>query len=70
VPYVPVDSHEQRTLVLTAFPAEADAMLSHTALDPNPVVVAERRHFYLGSVRGRKVIVPVVPEECTIRSGD
>ncbi len=32
-------------------------MLSHTALDPNPVVVAERRHFYLGSVRGRKVIV-------------
>jgi nucleoside phosphorylase len=57
VPYVPVDSHEQRTLVLTAFPAEADAMLSHTTLDPNPVVVAERRHFYLGSVRGRKVIV-------------
>jgi nucleoside phosphorylase len=57
LPDVTVDSSEQRTLVLTAFPAEADAMLSHTALDPNPVVVAERRHFYLGSVRGRKVIV-------------
>jgi nucleoside phosphorylase len=57
VPYVPVDSSKQRTLVLTAFPAEADAMLSHATLDPNPVVVAERRHFYLGLVRGRKVIV-------------
>jgi nucleoside phosphorylase len=57
LPTVTPDSSEPRTLVLTAFPAEADAMLSHTTLDPNPVVVAERRHFYLGSVRGRKVIV-------------
>jgi nucleoside phosphorylase len=57
LPNVTLDSSEQRTLVLTAFPAEADAILSHTTLDPNPVVVAERRHFYLGSVRGRKVIV-------------
>lgn len=46
-----------RTLVLTAFPAEADAVLSHTTLDPDPVVVADRRRFYLGSVGGKKVIV-------------
>ena len=48
---------EQRTLVLSAFPAEADAVLSHTTLDPNPVVVADRRHFYLGTMSGKKVIV-------------
>lgn len=48
---------EQRTLVLSAFPAEADAVLSHTTLDPNPVVVAHRRHFYLGTIAGKKVIV-------------
>ena len=48
---------EQRTLVLSAFPAEADAVLAHTALDPSPVVVADRRHFYLGKVGGKKVIV-------------
>src|SRR6516225_9786045 len=48
---------EQRTLVLSAFPAEADAVLSHTTLDRDPVVVADRRHFYLGSIRGKKVIV-------------
>jgi nucleoside phosphorylase len=48
---------EQRTLVLSAFPAEADAVLSRTTLDPNPVVVADRRHFYLGTMSGQKVIV-------------
>ncbi|MEE6138869.1 hypothetical protein SKC41_21380 [Mycobacterium sp. 050128] len=52
-----VDSSEQRTLVLTAFPVEADEVLSHTTLDLDPVVVADRRHFYLGSIRGKKVIV-------------
>src|SRR6202008_475709 len=57
VPNVTPDSCEQRTLVLSAFPAEADAVLSHTTLDPNPVVVADRRHFYLGSIGGKKVIV-------------
>jgi adenosylhomocysteine nucleosidase len=57
VPTVTPDSCEQRTLVLSAFPAEADAVLSHTTLDPNPVVVADRRHFYLGSISGKKVIV-------------
>jgi nucleoside phosphorylase len=46
-----------RTLVLAAFPAEAEAVLSHTTLDPDPVVVADRRRFYLGSVGGKKVIV-------------
>lgn len=46
-----------RTLVLAAFPAEADAVLSHTTLDPNPVVAVDRRHFYLGSISGKKVIV-------------
>lgn len=56
-PDVTVDSSEQRTLVLTAFPVEADEVLSHTTLDLDPVVVADRRHFYLGSIRGRKVIV-------------
>jgi nucleoside phosphorylase len=48
---------EQRTLLLSAFPAEADAVLSHTTLDPDPVVVADRRHFYLGAISGKKVIV-------------
>jgi nucleoside phosphorylase len=48
---------EQRTLVLSAFPAEADAVLSHTTLDPDPVVVADRRHFYLGTMSGKQVIV-------------
>jgi nucleoside phosphorylase len=56
-PTVTADPCEQRTLVLSAFPAEADAVLSHTTLDPNPVVVADRRHFYLGSISGKKVIV-------------
>jgi nucleoside phosphorylase len=50
-------THQQRTLVLSAFPAEADAVLSRTVLDPDPVVVADRRHFYLGSIGGKKVIV-------------
>lgn len=47
----------RRTLVLSAFPAEADAVLSHTTLDPDPVVIADRRHFYLGAIAGTKVIV-------------
>lgn len=48
---------ERRTLVLSAFPGEADAVLSHTALDPDPVAIAEGRHFYLGAIAGKKVIV-------------
>ena len=43
--------------MLSAFPAEADALLSHTTLDADPVVVCDRRHFYLGTMSGRKVIV-------------
>jgi nucleoside phosphorylase len=56
-PHVTMDSCEQRTLVLSAFPAESDAVLSHTMLERHPVVVADRRHFYLGSIGGKKVIV-------------
>lgn len=48
---------ERRTLVLSAFPAEADAVLSHTVLDRRPVVRADHRHFYLGSIAGKKVVV-------------
>lgn len=48
---------ERRSLLLSAFPAEADAVLSHTTLDPDPVVVCDRRHFYLGTMSGNKVIV-------------
>jgi nucleoside phosphorylase len=48
---------ERRTLVLSAFPAEADAVLSHTVLDRDPVVRVDRRRFYLGSIGGKKVIV-------------
>jgi nucleoside phosphorylase len=56
----PVDAQttsETRTLVLTAFPAEADAVLARTTLDPNPSVVVDGQHFYLGSLGGKKVIV-------------
>jgi nucleoside phosphorylase len=56
-PGVTTDPCEQRTLVLSAFPAESDAVLSHTTLERHPVVVADRRHFYLGSISGKKVIV-------------
>jgi len=48
---------EQRTLILAAFPAEADAILARTTLDPNPTVVVDGRHYYLGSIGGKKVIV-------------
>jgi nucleoside phosphorylase len=54
---VTTDPREQRTLVLSAFPAEADAVLSHTTLDRHPVVSADRRRFYLGTIGGQKVIV-------------
>ncbi|HYZ68645.1 MAG TPA: 5'-methylthioadenosine/S-adenosylhomocysteine nucleosidase [Mycobacterium sp.] len=47
----------QRTLILSAFPAEADAVLARTTLDPNPSVVENGRHFYLGTLGGKKVIV-------------
>ncbi|WP_083178209.1 5'-methylthioadenosine/S-adenosylhomocysteine nucleosidase family protein [Mycobacterium scrofulaceum] len=48
---------ERRTLVLSAFPGEADAVLSHTTLDPDPVAIVDGRHFYLGAIAGKKVIV-------------
>lgn len=48
---------EQRTLILTAFPAEADAILARTTMDANPTVAVDGRHFYLGTMSGKKVIV-------------
>jgi nucleoside phosphorylase len=48
---------ERRTLILTAFPAEADAVLARTTLDPNPSVVVDGRHFYLGQMGDKLVIV-------------
>jgi nucleoside phosphorylase len=48
---------EQRTLVLTAFPAEADAILARTMLAENPVAVVDDRHYYLGTLGGKKVVV-------------
>jgi nucleoside phosphorylase len=48
---------EKRTLVLNAFPAEADAILARTTLDKSPVVVVDGRHYYLGTLGGKKVIV-------------
>ena len=58
----PVDAQttsqtKQRTLILSAFPAEADAILARTTLDPNPSVVVDGHHFYLGTLSGKKVIV-------------
>jgi nucleoside phosphorylase len=56
----PVDAQttsETRTLILSAFPAEADAILARTTLDPNPSVVVDGHHFYLGTLGGKKVIV-------------
>jgi nucleoside phosphorylase len=48
---------EQRTLVLTAFPAEADAILARSTLDENPVVVIDGTHYYRGTLGGKTVIV-------------
>jgi len=44
----PVDAQttsETRTLILSAFPAEADAILARTTLDPNPTVVIDGHRF-------------------------
>ena len=48
---------EQRTLILSAFPAEADAILARTTLDSKPSVVVDGHHFYFGSLGGKKVVV-------------
>ncbi len=56
----PVDAQttsETRTLILSAFPAEADAILARTTLDPNPTVVVDGHRFYLGTLGGEEVIV-------------
>lgn len=54
---VTMSTCEQRTLVLTAFPAEADAVLAHTLLEPNPIGVYDRQYYYRGSIAGKKVLV-------------
>jgi nucleoside phosphorylase len=56
-PDLQASAPQRRTLVLTAFPAEADAVLARTTLDPDPSVVVDGRHFYLGEMGGKKVIV-------------
>ena len=48
---------QQRTLVLTALPVEADDILARTTLAPDPTVVVDGRHFYLGTLGGKPVIV-------------
>jgi hypothetical protein len=40
-----------------ALPVEADAVLARTTLDSNPTVVVGGRHFYLGTLGGKPVIV-------------
>ncbi|MEY2567153.1 MAG: hypothetical protein QOE35_1682 [Actinomycetota bacterium] len=45
-----------RTLVLSAYPSEADAVLSHMTLDPEPVRVVQDHHFYVGSISGKPVV--------------
>ncbi|WP_328354515.1 hypothetical protein OG976_23755 [Mycobacterium sp. NBC_00419] len=53
----PAGLPEKRTLILSAFPAETDAILARTTLDPGPSVVVDGAHFYLGDMGGKKVIV-------------
>jgi hypothetical protein len=53
----PVDAQttsETRTLILSAFPAETDAILARTTLDANPAVVVDGHRFYLGTLGGEK----------------
>ena len=45
-----------RTLILSAYPAEADAVLSHMQLDAEPALVVDGHHFYLGTMSGVPVI--------------
>lgn len=45
-----------RTLVLSAYPGEADAVLSHMTLDAEPARVIDGHHFYVGTMAGKPVI--------------
>lgn len=53
----PAAGCDVRTLVLSAFPAEADAVLARTVLEPDPVAVHDRQYYYRGSIAGKKVLV-------------
>lgn len=46
-----------RTLILSAYPAEADSVLSKTTLDKSPVVKAKTHTFYAGTISGKPVLV-------------
>lgn len=50
-------SAQQRTLILSAFPAETDAILARTTLDSTAPIVVDGSHFYFGEMGGRKVVV-------------
>jgi nucleoside phosphorylase len=45
-----------RTLVLSAYPAEADAVLSHVTLAEKSAVVVDGHHFYVGTIAGKPVV--------------
>lgn len=45
-----------RTLVVSAYPSEADAILTHVKLDERSSIVLKDHHYYLGSIEGRPVV--------------
>lgn len=45
-----------RTLVESAYPSEADAVLTHVVLDKIPAMVLGGHHYYLGSIEGKPVV--------------
>src|SRR5437588_11252009 len=47
----------QRVLVLSAFPAELDALLVHASVNAADTVVVDGRSFYVGTLGGNKVIM-------------
>jgi nucleoside phosphorylase len=47
---------QTRTLVLSAYPGEADAVLARMTLDEEPARVVDGHHFYLGTMGGKAVV--------------
>lgn len=45
-----------RTLVVSAYPSEADAVLTHVKFDKRSSLVLKGHHFYLGTIEGRPVV--------------
>jgi nucleoside phosphorylase len=56
-PGAPIGSCTQRLLVLSAFPAELDAVLARATVDPTRTVTVEGRTFYLGRLGGNDVVM-------------